>query len=76
MALIPKGVAGGCHRWRAEAEGEEEGLNSGEELYHTPRSRVGVPMLGCWSQLHPATACPPARDLGRIWLRAFYYPLR
>lgn len=24
VALIPKGVAGGHHQWRAEAEGEEE----------------------------------------------------
>lgn len=37
---------------------------------------MGVPMLGCWAQLHPATGWPPSKDLGRIWPRVFYYPLR
>lgn len=54
----------------------EEGPNSGDQLCHTLRSRVVVPILGCWSQLHPTTGWPPAKDLSRIWLRAFYYPLR
>lgn len=31
-----------------------------------------VPTLGCWAQLHPVKGWPFARDLGRIWPRAFF----